>query len=487
MKKTKIICTLGPAVDTDERVRALLEAGMNAARLNFSHGSHEEHAVRIDRVRRISDELGIPCAVVLDTQGPEIRTGRLEEGKVTLVQGEEIVLTRDETPGNAQKVFQNCASLPASVREGTHILIDDGLLELEVLSVAENDDIHCRILNGGTLGERKSINVPGVDSGLPAVTEKDRADLLFGIEQGVDFIAASFIRSGEGVREVRNFLDANGGSHIGIISKIESQDAVDNILDIIAESDAVMVARGDLGVEVPAHKVPHIQKEIIRLCNKNYTPVITATQMLDSMIRNPRPTRAEAADVANAIYDGTDCIMLSGETASGDWPVEAVQTMARIALESEEHLFQDANRRLNMHDENTNLTSKAVGHAAVRTANNIGATCIIAPTMTGRTARMMSSMRPRIPIYAVTPLARTMRRMLLLWGVCPTQGDVNVGGVGRMISEAQRVLTEKGYLNHGDIAVVTLGDPATSPMNQPDDGGASNYAPTNLMAVIEVR
>ena len=487
MKKTKIICTLGPASDSDDVVRALLQAGMNAARLNFSHGSHSEHAARIERVRNISNELKLPCAIILDTQGPEIRTGRLSEGKVALKQGETIVLSHDETPGDASRVYQNCKTLPQSVKAGTRILIDDGLIELEVLSISTDGDITCKILNDGTLGERKSINVPGVDSGLPAVTEKDRSDLLFGIEQGVDFIAASFIRNGEGVREVREFLDNNGGTNIGIISKIESQDAVDNIMDIITLSDAVMVARGDLGVEVPPHKVPHIQKEIIRLCNKNYTPVITATQMLDSMIRNPRPTRAEAADIANAIYDGTDCIMLSGETASGDWPIEAVTIMAKIAVESEEHLFQDANVRLNRHDENTNLTSKAVGHAAVRTATNIGACCIIAPTMTGRTARMMSSMRPKVPIYAVTPLAQTMRKMSLLWGVFPTQGDVNVGGVGRMISEAQRVLVENGTLHAGDLAVVTLGDPATSPMHQTFDGGEASYAPTNLLAVIEIR
>lgn len=483
-KHTKIVCTLGPAVDSEEKVRQLLESGMDVARLNFSHGSHEEQAGRISRLRKVAHSNNHIVAVMLDTQGPEIRTGLLEGGNpVVLEEGSLVTLTNDAVEGNAQRIHQNCATLAENVEVGTMILADDGLIEFRVEEV-KGADIVCRVMNSGMLGQRKSLNVPGVDVGLPAITEKDKADLLFGVEQGVDFIAASFIRDAAGVREVKKFLADHDGSNIQVISKIECVDAVKNIDEIIAASDGIMVARGDLGVEVPAHKVPHIQKDIIRRCNDNFKPVITATQMLDSMIRNPRPTRAEVADVANAIYDGTDAVMLSGETAAGAHPIEAVKTMARIAIDSESHLAEDANHRLGDVWTST-FGSRAIGRSAVLTAHCIGAKALVAPTMGGRTALLMSNMRTRRPILAVTPSFEVARRMKLYWGVTPIMGEVAAGNMQRVINRAEEALVDAGLLSSGDVVVMTLGDPSTSPKTTRN--GVETYSPTNCMMVVEIR
>lgn len=481
LKRTKIICTLGPAVDDDETIRRLIEEGMDVARLNFSHGSRAEHAERIARLKRVREEMGSPCALLLDTKGPEIRTGALAAGEpVSLEEGARITLTARECEGGAERVFQSASVLPRYVEQGTRILIDDGLIGLVVERV-EGDDIVCAVENAGVLGQRKSVNVPGVSVPLPALTDKDRSDLLFGIEHEIDFVAASFVRTADDVRAIRDFLSRNGGEGVRVISKVENADAVRNIEEIIEVSDAVMVARGDLGVEVPAWRIPHIQKKIIRMCNRESKPVITATQMLDSMIRNPRPTRAEVADVANAIYDGSDCVMLSGETAAGAHPVDAVRMMAQIAKESESRQFEEwFPERTRSHAR----ASLAVGIAAVQTAETLDAACIVAPTMSGRTARLISNLRPRMPIYAVTPFPRVMRQSQLSWGVVPMLGDVQ-GDMRRIIDQARDTVRAAGLAKAGDLAVFTAGDPDTSPFE--DVGGHVGSSATNVMYVVQFR
>ena len=518
MRRTKIICTLGPAVDDESTLRELLDAGMDVARLNFSHGSHEEHARRIAAVKRLREEMGVPCAIMLDTKGPEIRTGLLPGGTpLALHAGQTVTLASDPNAGNTGgHIFHDCPALAESLAPGARILLDDGLVELEVTRItpsasqiptpaetaATPDGMHrdviplnveCTVLNDGMLGGRKSLNVPGVQLPLPAVTEQDRADLLFGIEQGVDIVAASFIRDGAGVREIKQFLAAHGGADIAVVAKIEAAGALDHIADIVREADGIMVARGDLGVEVPTYRVPHLQKEIIRLCNRESKPVITATQMLESMMRNPRPTRAEVADVANAVYDGTDCVMLSGETASGAHPVEAVRTMARIACETEPHVFDE-------HGPDRQRTharaSLAVGIAAVQTAETLNAACIIAPTVSGRTARLISKLRPRMPIYAVTPSERVMRQMQLSWGIVPLLDDMQDARRPVMENAIAKVRAA-GYVKPGDVAVITTGDAETAPDEDVRPGSALGdsavqgslpaIAPTNVMQVVQIR
>ena len=482
-KRTKIVCTLGPAVDSEEELRGLIEAGMDVARLNFSHGSHAEHKVRIDRLKKVREEMGSSCAIMLDTCGPEIRTGRLTGGKpVQLKAGETIVLTEDEVEGTAERVHQNCPGLARAVAPGTTILVDDGLIELAVFRV-DGGDIHCAVQNEGVLGERKSINVPGVSVDLPALTDQDRADILFGIEQGVDFVAASFVRDADGVREIRKFMTDHGGLDITLISKIESAQAIDHIEDIVELSGGIMVARGDLGVEVPPHRVPHLQKKIIRLCNEKYRPVITATQMLESMIHNPRPTRAEVTDVASAIYDGTDCVMLSGETAMGAHPVEAVRTMARIAEATEPYLREEGTATARTAERSE--VASSVGLAAVATAEALGARCIVAPTMSGMTARMMANLRPNMPIYAPTPFEHVMRRMQLYWGVTPILAPV-VGELQTVFLRSRDALVERGLLQVGDLAVLTAGDAKTGP--EPRLVAETRYVvPANTMCVMNVK
>lgn len=484
-KRTKVIATLGPAVDDETTLEALIRAGVDVFRLNFSHGSHEEHKERMDRVKKVRERLDSPTAIMLDTKGPEIRTGLLEDGApVALETGDSFILTPADVLGNAGVVSQSFPQLARYVEIGSTILLDDGLIGLKVVGLDE-DEVVCEVLNSGLLGERKSINVPGTRIPLPALTEKDEADLLFGIEQDVDFVAASFVRDGRSVREIRAFLQDHSAHHIGIVAKIENADAVENIADIIAAADGIMVARGDLGVELPPHEVPYLQKRIINACNCAHRPVITATQMLDSMTTNPRPTRAEAADVANAIYDGTDCVMLSGETAVGAYPVETVRTMVQIIETSEHHYFEGgiapacAGRTLKS-------VSHAVGSAAVQTAEDINAKCLVCPTMTGKTARLMSSLRAPIPIYSVAPTERVRRSMQLYWGVLPLLGEV-CGDMRSVIENARDVVERHGYLTLGDIAVFTCGDRFTSPITRTPDGQIEKFAPANVMYVVQIR
>ena len=462
-KRTKIVCTMGPATESDEVLRELIKNGMNVARFNFSHGSHAYHRQNIDRVRRISEELGIPVAIMLDTKGPEVRTGLLEGGqKVTVNTGDKIVVTAQPTTedwhGNAGHISLDYLNLPNEVEKGSIILIDDGLVGLEVDHV-EGNDMHCVVTNGGEIGEKKGVNVPNVEIGLPSVTEQDIADIMFGCELGIDAIAASFIRNAQAVDDIRKICADNGLRNVYIFPKIESALGVKNFDEILAASDGCMVARGDLGVEIPAQEVPHIQKIIIKKCAQSYKPVITATQMLDSMIRNPRPTRAEVNDVANAIYDGTDCVMLSGETAAGKYPVEAVKMMASICRETEKYLPE----RREYHDRGgmRNVNS-AIGLAAAEVADRVNAKCIICPTHSGRTSRLISNFRPRIPIIAMSPSNHAIRKTCFQWGV-DAYKTTEQGSLSATCYNALTVAKEHGVVETGDLVVVTAGDPQTSP------------------------
>jgi len=478
MKKTKIICTMGPRTMDKIILKELIAGGMNVARFNFSHGSYEEHAERIALVRQVSEQLGIPVALMLDTKGPEIRTGLLKDGKkVSLEQGKEFTLYTEEREGDETGCSITYQQLVYDVRKGDTILIDDGLIGLEVQRVSA-DKIECIIKNGGELGERKGVNVPNVKIHLPGVTQKDREDILFGIEQGVDYIAASFVRNSDCIMDIREILEDNHGRDIGIIAKIENAEGVENIDEILDAADGIMVARGDLGVEIPADQVPHIQKKIIHKCNRKCKPVVTATQMLDSMIRNPRPTRAEAGDVANAIYDGSDAIMLSGETAMGKYPVEAVRMMAKIAETTEAHLDYTNLQKLNKKQRKKDI-SMAVGFASVSTAEILKASCLVVPTMTGYTARMISSLRPKTPIYAISPSEQAVRRMQLYWGVYAMPGETE-DSTRHMITNSMKIILRRKLIKKGELAVFTAGDPAT---NMVSGRGRS----TNVMQVVEAK
>ena len=484
-KRTKIVCTMGPACDDEETLRQMILAGMNVARFNFSHGSHEEHHIRMERVKKVSSELGIPVGILLDTKGPEIRTGLLEgHAKVTLTTGEKVTVTAAETSedllGTSEHFYLDHLELPREVNVGGTILIDDGLIGLTVDSV-EGQDIHCTVQNGGELGEKKGVNVPNAHLSLPAITEQDRADILFVLSEGIDFIAASFIRDAAGVREIRQLCDENGGEHVYILPKIECATAVYHFDEILEPSDGIMIARGDLGVEVAAEVCPTIQKEIIQKCNAAYKPVITATQMLDSMIRNPRPTRAEVTDVANAITDGTDATMLSGETAAGKYPLEAVKMMANIALIAEATM-PDHNK-LDIHTDETGprVINNSVGLAAVTMAFSVGAKAILTPTTSGRSARLVSNFRPALPIIAVTHKPWAQRRMTVVWGVEPVLDKGACGDVAYVVDNAMRIAEDTGVIKEGDIAVITVGDPHTSVILP--DGLYS----TNVVYVSQVR
>lgn len=485
-KKTKIVCTIGPAVDSESTLTSLIVSGMDIARYNFSHGTQAAHLARMNRLKKVRRTLDSPCAIMMDTRGPEIRTGTLKGGKpVRLQAGKRIVLTEEPCAGTARRIQQTYPNLAARVRPGTPILIDDGAIELAVDEVAGRD-IVCTVQNTGVLGEQKSVNLPETELDLPALTEQDKSDLLFGIEQGVDFVAASSVRCADDARTVRAFLDANGGADIALISKIETQSGVDNAAEIVDVSDGVIVARGDLGVEVDGAKIPHIQKRIVRLCNAKHTPVIIANQMLDSMVRNPRPTRAEAADVANAVYDGADALMLSSETAVGKYPVPSVRMMAKIAAASEP--YADHRTRSDVEYETDELRcAPTVGVAAVRTAEAIHATCIVTPTSSGRTARLISNLRPTAPIYAVTQRERVMRRMQLLWGVTPMLGQVENQPMRDTIVAARHAVLSRGLVKPGDLTVFTAGDRATSPCVTSGDVPGIESAPTNVMYVVQIR
>lgn len=456
MRKTKIVCTIGPSSESPDMLRKLVQAGMNVARLNFSHGDFEEHGNRIRHIRAAASELNKTVAILLDTKGPEIRIGKLREEPIELVQDEHITLTTEEILGDTKRISVTYDRLPQDVSVGSTILLDDGLIELRVLNVS-GTEIDCVIVNGGTLKSRKGVNVPGVRTSLPGITEKDAADIRFGIEQGIDFIAASFVRKAGDVLEIRELLEKHNARHIQIISKIENQEGVDNLDEILEVSDGLMVARGDLGVEIPVEQVPIVQKRMIEKCNKVGKPVITATQMLDSMQRNPRPTRAEASDVANAIFDGTDAIMLSGETAAGKYPVESVEMMSRIALSAEANLVHDEIVTRQSLLQQATIT-EAISQAVVNSSLELEAQAIITSTESGYTARMVSKYRPKAPIIAVTPVEHVMRRLCLVWGVIPALGR-NAVNTDEMFQIALDSAKRMGYINLGDLVVITAGVP----------------------------
>ncbi|QHT60126.1 pyruvate kinase [Paenibacillus lycopersici] len=456
MRKTKIVCTIGPSSESLENTKKLINAGMNVARLNFSHGDFEEHGNRIKNIRQASRELGKNVAILLDTKGPEIRLGKLKEEPIELNQGETITLTTEEILGDRDRIPVTYANLPADVEVGSTVLIDDGLIGLTVEEV-QGTEIKCRIVNSGPIKSKKGVNVPGVHISLPGITEKDAGDIVFGIEQGIDFIAASFVRKATDVLEIRELLEKHNASHIQIISKIENQQGVDNLDEILEVSDGLMVARGDLGVEIPAEEVPLVQKTMIQKCNRAGKPVITATQMLDSMQRNPRPTRAEASDVANAIFDGTDAIMLSGETAAGKYPVESVQTMSRIAVRAESALdYHEIFTKQAKAQQST--VTEAISQAVANSALDLNTKAIITSTESGYTARMVSKYRPKSPIIAVTPNEQVMRRLALIWGVIPALGTP-AQTTDEMFDIAVQGGINSGLVKLGDTVIITAGVP----------------------------
>lgn len=456
MRKTKIICTLGPATDDRAVLRQLMLAGMNVARINFSHGTHEDQLVRINAVKELREELGLPIALLLDTKGPEIRTGDFKDKKAVLKEGSSFTLTTRQVLGDDTISYITFENLPKEVTTGTKILIDDGLIELRVDSSTDTD-IHCTVMNGGTVSNHKGINVPGAHLSLPFLSEQDKSDLAFGVEQDFDLIAASFTRSAQDILDMRTELEKHNSHDIRIISKIESTGGVENIDEIIRVSDGIMVARGDLGVEVPMEEVPILQKSMIRKGLAAGKLVVTATQMLDSMIQHPRPTRAEATDVANAIYDGTCAIMLSGETAAGKYPVEAVNTMARIAERAEQDIdYKSCFERMTVH-ERSDVTS-AISHATCTTAHDLGAVAIITVTKSGKTARLISKYRPSCPIISGTTNQKVLRQMNLYWGVQPilVEEKDNTDALFEHIVDVAR---NHGLVNNGDLTVITAGVP----------------------------
>ena len=449
-KRTKIVCTLGPASEKEEVLRELIKSGLNVCRMNFSHGSHEEHKGRMDLVKKIREELGQPTAILLDTKGPEIRTGQFDMPEVLLEEGQQFTITMRDVMGNKEMCTVSYKGLANDVKAGDTILIDDGLVGLTVKEV-NGDDIVCEVQNSGIVKNHKGVNVPGVKVNLPAITDKDRSDIEFGIEQGIDFIAASFVRKVSDVLAIREILEANNADHIKIISKIENQEGVDNLDEIIEVSDGIMVARGDLGVEIPTEEIPVVQKLMIKKCNEAGKPVITATQMLDSMMRNPRPTRAEVTDVANAIYDGTDAIMLSGETAAGKYPVEAVKTMAAIAKRAEETM---RNRRDKIN--NSKNVTDAISYATCTTAMDLDARAILSSTSSGHTARMVSKFRPDCPIIATTTNEGVRRQLSLTWGVLPVMRE-NSTNTDQVITNSIEAAKSAKYVNENDVVVITAG------------------------------
>lgn len=454
-KRTKIVCTLGPASDKEEVLTELVKSGLNVCRFNFSHGSHEEHKQRMDIVKKVRENLGQPVAMLLDTKGPEIRTGSFSLPEVLLEEGQEFTITMRDVLGTKEICTVSYKGLASDVVAGDTILIDDGLVGLKVKEV-KGDDIHCIVENSGIVKNHKGVNVPRVKINLPALTEKDISDIEFGISQGIDFIAASFVRKASDVLAIREVLARNNAEHIEIISKIENQEGIDNIDEIIEVSDGIMVARGDLGVEIPTEEVPIAQKMMIEKCNKVGKPVITATQMLDSMIRNPRPTRAEVTDVANAIYDGTDAIMLSGETAAGKYPVEAVKTMAAIAKRTEQSLDHSVIlKRKTLHE--CSVTN-AISMATCTTAMSLNAAAIVTFTSSGYTAKMVSRFRPEAPIIATTQDEGVMRRLALCWGVYPVKTS-GVGNIDEMIGKSIDSAKEQDFVADGDLVVITAGAP----------------------------
>lgn len=456
MRKTKIICTLGPATDNPEVLKQLMLSGMNVARINMSHQNHECHKARIEKVKELREELRLPIAVLIDTKGPEIRLGAFKEPKVELIPGETFTLTTEPLLGDGTIASISFPGLPGDVERGQHILIDDGLIDLQVQS-ATAASITCTVLNGGVISANKGVNVPGAHLSMPFMSERDKQDIAFACEMEADFIAASFTRRADDVLQIRQELEKNNNHSIRIIAKIENAEGVDNIDDILKVSDGIMVARGDMGVEIAMEEIPSIQKKLIHKGYNAGLQVITATQMLDSMMKNPRPTRAEATDVANAIYDGTSAIMLSGETAAGAYPIEAVRTMARIAERTEEDInYQKRFASRDVH-EAPNVTN-AISHATVTTAHDLGAAAIITVTKSGATARMISKYRPACPILCCTTNPVTQRQMNLSWGVEPIMAEEK-DNMDALFDHAVDCAMNAGYLSSGDLVVITAGAP----------------------------
>lgn len=477
MRKTKIVCTIGPASEQFEILCEMITAGMNVARMNFSHGTHEEHRGRIETVRRAAEAVGKPVAIMLDTKGPEIRIGLFKEKKITLREGDILTLTTREVEGTQELVTVYYPHLAQDVQPGGRILLDDGLVGLQVLEISNGTDVKCIVQNAGELSDRKRVNLPGVAISLPAVSEQDIADIHFGVEVQVDFIAASFVQRAADVLAIRKLIE-KARADISIIAKIENAAGVANLDELLQVADGLMVARGDLGVEIPAEEVPIVQKLMIEKANRVGKPVITATQMLDSMIRNPRPTRAEASDVANAIFDGTDAVMLSGETAVGKYPVETVQTMARMALRTEAALdYPDMLRRRGI---NTNLTTTdAISQASAQTAVGLGASAILTSTESGYTARMVSKYRPPVPVVAVTPNQRTVTRLQLTWGVQPFFGP-RTRNTDDMIDSAVEIALEAEMIKEGDLVIITAGVPVGVP-------GTTNLIKAHVVGAVLIR
>ncbi len=478
MRKTKIVCTMGPATDDDKVLRDLMIAGMDVARINFSHGTHEEAKERMDRIKRVRKELDLPVAILLDTKGPEIRLKKFKNGKVTLKEGDKFTLYTYDTEGDEEGVSITYKNLPNDITVGTKLLIDDGLIEIEALSV-KADKIICEVKSGGVVSDSKGVNVPNVSLSMPYMSQKDIDDIVFGIKEDVDFIAASFVRTADDVLQIRSLLEKHDAKDIRIISKIENSEGVNNIDGIIKVSNGIMVARGDMGVEIPFEILPIMQKKIIKKTYRAGKVVITATQMLDSMIRNPRPTRAETTDVANAIYDGTSAIMLSGETAIGKYPVETVKTMSNIAERTENDI--DYVKRLNnasLDIANTDVTN-ALSHATCTTAHDLGASAIIALTYGGTTAHMISKYRPKCPIIAPTINQKARRQLNLSWGVIPVMSEMRSNS-DELFEHAVECARKTQIVKNGDLVVITGGAPVGI-------SGTTNIMKVHLVGDILVR
>lgn len=459
MRKTKIICTLGPAVDSDDMLRKLILSGMNCARFNFSHGTHESQLATLTRLKRVRDELGIPVAALMDTKGPEIRIKTFKDGPISLAEGDSFTLTTREVEGDGKQVSVTYANLHNEVDKGTRILIDDGLVELLVDDI-KGQDIHCTVQSGGGLSNNKSINIPDTSIQLPALTDKDREDLKFAAENDFDIVAASFIRKASDIIDIREELAKWGGEEMRVMAKIENREGVDNFDEILEVADAIMVARGDLGVEIPAHEVPVIQKEMIGKCIAAGKAVITATQMLDSMIRNPRPTRAEVSDVANAVFDGTSCVMLSGETASGKYPIEALETMVDtvVAAEGATNYWGRFLRKYDFLSDLPHSINQAISHTCCMTAMDLDATAILAATTSGHTARAISRFKPACPIIALTTTEKVRRQLAITWGVHPfLYGSVD--STDRLFALCVESAKKEGVIKAGDTVVITAGVP----------------------------
>lgn len=456
MRKTKIVCTLGPSTDSEDILRQMILAGMNVARCNFSHGTYEDHQRRMDLVKKLRDEVGRPIAILLDTKGPEVRVRNFKEGKAVLEEGQLFTLTVDEVDGTKDKVSVTYDRLYEDLEIGMRVLIDDGLIEMQVEQIDQRNVV-CRVINGGVVSNHKGVNIPDVDLSMPYISDKDREDILFGISQGVDFIAASFVQKKEDILQLRRLLEKNGGADIKIISKIENKQGVSNIDEIIDVSDGIMVARGDMGVEIPYEEVPVIQKKIIKKVYQAGKHVITATQMLESMIKNPRPTRAETTDVANAVYDGTSAVMLSGETAAGAYPVEAVRTMVRIAERTE----QDVDYRKRFYQSKRQAdadVTNAICHATCTTALDLNAKAIVTVTKSGKSARMLSQYRPESDIISCATTERVCRQLSLAWGVTPLVIREEKE-VFHLFDKAIQAAVKMKLLEAGDLTVITSGVP----------------------------